>query len=635
MSDNRAYTYDVLPEGSADDEDFSVHQTSPSWVLTFISWQYRDTLRIDSSQGSTLNTANLDKLKAVRNPLVVVNDCLSVSVTCNKGSYTPNMEATLVQTDVNYLTEIAPGDFCFVNMCNWQADAERIAQAAAALSPINGFNDGFKGLFKVQSVRRTVSVNQNGAKSVIFKITGFGFTEFNNSIYFDPTVVKQNEGDFTFSKRLAESWYSLINNNASLPIQKVIRILSETFIGRGLSTENTAGSPHDSQGNLFFLPSSVGKLLGLPGVTCAKDIYNFIMGIQYYGNTNANLEYQGFNPSGLQNTSGRTWEMPSSFNCPGVTYLKAEYWNNIKTWDILSQYVNRPINEFYTCFRVDPAQNSIMPTVVFRQIPFTTEDFVLNGSSVNTNAKVTRFLTLPRWRINPGIVVSEDLGREEAARINYVQIFGKVLQNTSQGTDNTQETIRGNYVYEKNDIQRSGLKAVIVSNSFDIFSEKADKVYNSITWAKIVGDAMIGAHLRLNGTLICFGIIDPITIGDNVEWDNVVYHIEQVSHTCSIDPGSGNKNFRTVISLSQGMSLSSSAQYGSIYPQMSNPNAYAERVADYSNNQILPGISESQDTDSRPSLDKPKGKPTTPNNPYPQPKEIKTFLSKPVVKKKK
>lgn len=635
MSDTRAYTYPIGPNGSGFDEDERVHQSSPSWILTFVSWKYRDTLRIKFAQGANQGNSDLDKLKSVNNPLVVRNDCISVTTTSNKAAHTPNMEATLVQTDTNYLTAIAPGDFVIVNMLNWEKDAEDVAIRAEKLQPINGLKDGFKGLFKVQSVRRVVGISPEGIKTVRFKITGFAFTEFNNIIYFDPSVVQQQfEGDLVFSKRLAETWHQQINENKGVPVQKIIRILAETFIGKGVSSQpgNSLGT-HDSQNTSFYMPSAIGSLLGISNVTAAKDIYNFIFGIQKYNNTNANSAHSGLNPSGLSNINGRTWE---SANCPGVSLLKGEYWNQVTTWDILNQYVNRPINEMFTCFRVAPNKDSVVPTVVLRQTPFTSEDFILNGQGVVGNQNITRFLTLPRWHIDPAMVLMEDMGRDEALRINYVQVFGRVLQATNQGTDFTMESSMGNYVYEKNDIQRSGLKPTVVTSQFDLFGENSGSSYNSISWAKILGDAMIGAHLRLNGTLVCLGIVDPIPAGDNLEYDGTVYHIEQVSHTSSIDSGSGIKVFRTTISLSQGVSVASNSKKdgGTIYAQMRNPNAYAERAKDYKNNGILPGVSESQDIPSRPDLDK-NDPMKSPNSGFPQPKEITVSQAKPKKKKGK
>jgi hypothetical protein len=621
MSDSRAYTYEINPNSDGEDEHGSVNQTSPSWILTFVSWQFRDTLRTNFANGASSSNGDLGALKAVNPPMVVRNDCVELSVTSSKGSQTPNFEAVLVQTDINYLTAIAPGDFVTINMLNWEADAERVALNSASQKPINGIKDGFKGIFKVQSVRRSVIVNpQTGAKTVAFRITGFAFTEFNNTIYFDPSVVQQFEGDVIFAKRLAENWYKLINDNSAVPIQRLIKILSETFIGQGVSSAKSALKSHDSQNVGFFMPAVIGKLLGIDDVIAAKDIYNFVMGIQSYANVNANSAFTGLNPSELTNTSGRTWETDTV--CPGVSLLKGEYWNQVKTWDILNQYVNRPINEFYTCFRVAPDKDSVLPTVVLRQTPFTTEDF---AKGPNAALKNTRFLTLPRWKIDPALVISEDIGRDEAARINYVQVFGKVLQGTDTGSDFTMESVLGNYVYEKNDIQRSGLKPTVISSTFDIYPGKG-KSYLSVGWAKILGDALIGLHLRLNGTVVCVGIVDPIPVGDNFEYNNIVYHLEQVSHSCSIDRASGIKIFRTMVSLSQGVSVTS-GNGGVVYGQMNNTNAYKERKDDAKLNQILPGVSESQNIPIRDGLDQ-AAPLDSPNKSFPQPREITVFASK-------
>jgi hypothetical protein len=652
MADTRAYIYPIDPDPaygvSAPDEDNYVNTSSPSWILTFVRWRYRDTLRIkdiakyNQSQGQN----SLVDLKAIEETLVVRNDCISVSVSCNKGSYTPSMEATLVQTNVDYLTDVCPGDFVFVNMLNWETDAENVAlRADAAQSAINGIDDGFKGFFKVQSVRRTVAVinPQTGAKGVIVRITAFAFTEFNNAIYFNQSVALQQSGSLTFSSQISAAWAELTSQNATqtFSLRQIIKLLTQSFIGSGIPGSAIATIPGDTPATTttvqqtpndrFFMPAMVGTLLGVPGVGFAVDTYNFIFGLQTYSATNSNTStYLGLNPVGLQQQSGtRFWFTPD--DCPGSSILKPEYWDQVKTWDILSQYTNRPVNEFFSCFRVAPYSNSVMPTVVFRQIPFTNEDFSTTIGSQGTvnNPQVTRFMTLPRWKINASMVISEDIGRDEAARINYVQIFAKSLLGAG-GTDYTQETIKQNYVQDINDIQRSGLRPAVMSSLFDMLPAVSVDTYNSPFWAKIVGDALIGGHLKYNGTIVCAGIVDPIAIGDNVEYNGVVYHIEQITHKCDINPQTGIKSFRTVLSLSNGLDVHSSAQYGTIYPGMKYGNAYAERTSDSKHSQILPGVSEAQDIPPRngnlePNAAQVKGQP---NLSYPQPQQIKLFPSK-------
>ena len=148
-------------------------------MLTFIRWANRD----------PNNYTNPDGGLATTQPLVVVNDCISVTVNGSKASHTPAMHAVLRAGDINYMTAVAPGDFVFVNMVNWSQNLGELAERAKKLQPINELKDGFKGFFKIQSVRRTLGISPSGAKEVVFTIDRFGFTEFNNSIYFNPHLI--------------------------------------------------------------------------------------------------------------------------------------------------------------------------------------------------------------------------------------------------------------------------------------------------------------------------------------------------------------------------------------------------------------------------------------------------------------
>jgi hypothetical protein len=47
---------------------------------------------------------------------------------------------------------------------------------------------------------------------------------------------------------------------------------------------------------------------------------------------------------------------------------------NKPLWSVLQQFLNPTVNEMYTCLRVNK-DNRVVPTLVVRQIPFTTEAF--------------------------------------------------------------------------------------------------------------------------------------------------------------------------------------------------------------------------------------------------------------------
>ena len=393
MNGNNAYTIDLTANTTSTDEDGAINQSSPTWVLTFVRFENRDTLR--NSTISPLVTAPGD-------PLVVENDCVAITTTMNKGTLTPSMEATLKETDVNYLASVAPGDFVFVNMHNWEHYARETAIKAKNGNPINGPNDGFKGIFKIQSIRKIISVSEaDGKKSVFYKIDGYGFTEFNNTIYFNQNLLASGSQDnfSLFIRRLSQDWANIVNPNGFFNVQKIVSVLITSFIGNGI---NTSDLSDNFKANLptantqFQIPSLVAKLLGVPRATAAKDIYNYLFGIQTYSaNTNQTMA-EGLNPA-----------LQSSFNGPGFHYTTTqvygdsffmpEFWNAAKAWSIINQYLNSPLNEIYTCYKLS-SDNRIYPTVVFRQIPFTTQDF---QTRFNINPSVTPFLTVPDGPLIP------------------------------------------------------------------------------------------------------------------------------------------------------------------------------------------------------------------------------------------
>lgn len=611
MADSIAYTYKIDPykdpngNKSSDEEDL-VHQSSPSWVLTFVRWENRDTFRVKDTPFSE-----------VRDPLIVENDCIQVSVSVNKASHTPSMTATLVMSDVNYETAIHPGDFVFVNMLNWQEKSREVADKVRANKSINGPEDGFKGVFKVQGVRRILITDPNtGAKIVLFKINGFAFTELNNVIYFNPFMLDPNQdpkNQILFASQIGKDWSHIVTDKAETSSQNIIAYLLQSFIGTGISDEGrndkfgTVKSPNIH----YFIPGLVGTLLGVSGAKAAKDIYDCIFGVQSYASGAAQSLSSGMNPSGLSIKFGRIYYTKTP--CEGESLLKPEYWNQVKTWAIINQFTNSPLNEIYTCFRISK-NNKVMPTIIYRQIPFSSE--------VCKETPITRFLNLPRWKINPSMVFELDIGREESARVNFVQYFGKTTVS-DKGTHMSLQIGQTNYSYDPEDIKRSGLRPYVITSNFDELTPNKTSI-RSKAWANIMSDALIGGHLKLNGTIQCVGIVEPIAVGDNLEFDDVVYHIEQVSHNCSIDVQTGKRTFRTQISLSSGVSVSSSVK-GTRYAEMTNENAYKLRESDYEDIQILPGVSESQDIKKRPnSVD---GK-RTDNKPFPQPEGIPGLTKK-------
>lgn len=582
-----------------------VHQTSAAWVLTFLRWSIRDTLR--TSPTITANFATI-----ANQPLVVENDCIQLSVSDSKSVLTPSMTATLLLTDVNYETDVSPGDFVFVNMLNWESEARRVADNARNMQAINGVDDGFKGFFKVQSVRKSLMTDpQSGTKFYAVKITGFAFTEFNNSIYFNPYLIdKSDQNLLLFTSQLNIDWSSIQSDKGLNDIQQIVKALIQCFIGTGFTDQGRKVQDGTilSANTHFYMPQGVGNLLGLDGLESAKDAYNFLFGIQSYSANQNQTLAQGMTPTGISpdaTDSDRFMLIPGS-PVEGVSVTRPEYWNQVKAWSILNQFTNAPLNELYTCFRISP-NGSVMPTMVFRQIPFTTDNFDSGSYSV------TKFMNVPRWNIDPALAFSFDLGKDEVARINFVQYFGRSV-NGPAGYDISDEIAKQNYLYDIDDVKRNGLKPYVVTSEFDRTpTGDSQGTFRSPGWAKIVGDALIGGHLKLSGTISFVGIPEPIAVGDNLQFDNVVYHIEQVMHVAMIGQD-GKKTFRTTITVSNGVDIQSGQNV--VYSEMQYGSAYDKRQADYDSTQILPGVSESQDIKLRPIS---PDQPLSPNQSFKEP----------------
>lgn len=602
-ANHKAYTYNIAPNGSNPDDlsnDIFVHQTSPAWVLTFLRWKVRDTLRTTPTDGQTYQTI-------ASQPLVVENDCIQLNVSDSKAVLTPSMSASLIMTDVNYETELSPGDFVFVNMLNWESEARRVANNARGQKPINGINDGFKGFFKIQSVRKILNVDpQSGIKFYSVQITAFAFTEFNNCIYFNPYLIdKSDQNTLLFANQIGIDWANLQTEKGLTKIQAVMQYLINSFIGVGLDDlgRKTNEFAPITPNVHFFMPQGVGNLLGLGHLQSAKDAYNYMFGIQQYSANSSATIAQGMNPSGVpQNATadgnGRFIFLPDPVE--GDTVTKPEYWNQIKAWAILNQFTNAPLNELYTCFRVAPS-GSVMPTLIFRQVPFTTDNFE-NGSY-----KVTRFMSIPRWNIHPSLAFGFNLGKDEALRMNFVQYYGRSVSGPA-GFDISDETAQQNYVYDIDDVRRNGLRPYVVTSEFDRLPQAPYSAngFRSPGWSRIMGDSLIGGHLKFSGTINFVGIPEPIAVGDNLQFDSTVYHIEGINHNAAQQPD-GKKFFRTDVTLSSGVSIQSGDNVA--YSEMNLGSAYDKRKNDYDTTQILPGVSEAQDTYYRTDSPEP-----TPNN---------------------
>lgn len=568
------------------------HQSSPGYMLTFIRWSNRDTFNYEG-----------DNL-ASRRPLVVINDAIQVSVTNSKNSITPSLSAVLKGGDINYSTAVAPGDYVFCNMKNWATEVydgpnkQKLYQRAVNGQAINKYQDGFKGFFKVQSCRKAIVVDpQTGKKTLGYRLTAFACTEFNTTIYYDPLVFNAFQGNYKlFNAQFNNFWSDIVSGKKPFSIQNIMQLLIESLIGYG--TEQLSAKLPNPANRHFRVPPVVGSLLGIKNARYAYEIYNFLFGIWSPSNSRAPTISEGFNPGVEQESNPSFYKTPTELD--GRRVLAAEFWNNVKIWSIVTSYLNSLVNEMYTTFRVN-INGDVMPTVVARQKTFTSQHYRKGQSVGQSRSKVnaaqrkfvSRHLEMPRWRIYPEMITDINLGRDEAARINYVQVYTRTLSANDQ-KNRALQTGQGNYVVDIDDIERHGLKPYIATAQFD-FPEnaKTNQPNKGAEWAQLVGDFLIGGHLREAGSIQCVGIEEPISIGDKLQLGNTVYEIDGVTHAMSVAPN-GKKVFRTTLQLSFGMDLRSNNERP-VYPEMEFTDSFSNRRDSFNNEALLPGTGDTQD----------------------------------------
>jgi hypothetical protein len=532
--------------------------------------------------------------------LVVENDCITVSVSTSKTNYTPSVSATFTGGDINYSTAINPGDFMFVNIVNSSVKAREIRLRIQEGKPVNQVGDGFKGFFRVNNVGKIINTDPgSGQKILRYQITGYGFVEFQNTIYYNPSI---GPADTNTQYGLNSFLPEIIGKQQN--IQTVITLMTSMILGKGAG--NAAVGVFASKSQPYQLPSTVFKLLGIDG-KYAIDAYRIMLGIwtkfslgtnviddtSFGENDMSDYSYatnlrNGFNPDYKSDENKKSFQFMknglSGYIEPQTTSLV-----NVSLIDLIKRFSNDLLNETYVCFRVDKDSNSILPKLIVRQKPFTTEHFETKGN-------VTRFMSLPRWKISADLIYSLNVSKTDSLRFNFVHIVTQPATLGNSDSINASANSRFLAQFDEKDMQRNGLRPYTSYNNFDWTTDKSEG--NAAYWNRLCFDWVYGGHLKTNGTLSCVGIQDDICIGDNLELEDTIYHIESINHVASIS-AEGYKSFRTNITLTNGVDKRTSAA-GPVYPEMDYSTTYEDRANNYNEEYgIMPGYSDTQDILSR------------------------------------
>jgi hypothetical protein len=572
--------YDVSLDYAKDGGlDFS---SSPDWCLAVfrlsrpISYSRKET----ASFGPVISGGMLRKEK----PLIIRSDCLHVSVSGSKNSSTKTLNCTLKGT-TNYLSAntILNGDWILGWMHTSPGDTDEIVKALQAGEPANDFKSGLKFIGRVHSIRKHRSSSIiTGAKTVVYTLQAIGFEELSTIFFYDPALATLDETKdiWRFLAQIgldAFQYLSAVHKEAGI-IQDNAEDFFDKFldivVGKGTKSIPDAGhdlyghklsiSPQEQLGApySYLIPLSVATTLGRTtaderkgannGHSCYgyADVLTTLTGVQKYQPEDPEPAHKGFVPE-IDYTSS---PQANRLRCPERikgTYIPIEpVFINSPLWTILNQFKNPTVNEMYTCIKPNLA-GDLMPTIVFRQIPFSSESI-----EEDPEMPLTRFLSLPRWIIPEALIVDEDIGRSNATHFNFIHVYGQLspYQQKQQWAITDQMT-RNAPIIDTVNVASYGFRPYMSTVACTITdATRADGVR---TWMEAIADWTIGSEHTLNGVINCKGIQAPIAEGDNIELNGVAYHIEGITHTCSMN--GDNKTFNTTISISNGMPIDQSS----------------------------------------------------------------------------
>ena len=468
---------------------------------------------------------------------------------------------------IKYSSVFAPGDWAMLWMVNNVADFKRISAAVLAGGTANDFNSGLKFIGRVNSIREILNTHQDGKKQFRYSLTLKSFSEFGTYVFYNPLLSDITGNDAANIARvlseMSTQWSNIFQNTAtgSDNISNIVSLLIQIFLGAGpLQQFKQIDGQVRSPNAAFLIPAPILTTLGLPtsrqenaSGNKYSDMLHTLIGLQRYTQSPSNApSYEQFIPSNY-NQSIQDNQFLLTDPVPGTVINPPENFNNVTIWSLLAASMNSTLNEMYCTLRTSWKDGRIMPTFVLRQIIFSNDPNNLNNNGVENFKAYTPFLNLPRWKISDTYpLISYNLGTSDAGRFNFFVCKPANLERTGQPVADEANQYNNNNIYVDGlDIARNGLRTHFAMSTADV-SKDGSALTDVVNWKNLVADYWINGQYKQSGSMVLAGIQAPIAIGDNIEFDGRVFHIEQIEHVYSVSPR-GIKSFITILGLSHGI----------------------------------------------------------------------------------
>jgi len=519
-------------------------------------WNYNDRI---TSQGVT----QLDTLSEL---IISTVSCRQIQTAKSKSQPDGTFSFVLAPTK-NWVEEITPGSWCCILMGNTPITKQDLIKAN---------RQQVKMIGKIESVRAEVVVNDEGARSTTFNVTGVDWGHiFNSVLYIDNLIASTNDTGGQGNTAAVVIRNALFGADGASPqirpvfdnLRSIIGVFGQPAVGLTKAGED------------------INRL--------AKAVYNFripkeMVDFFSFVNEHGPIKSQLINNI-LSLQTGRLVGVEEYDTSPeALGYIDPFTLQGTNTfWQILLENSNPALNEMFCEMIWDDQEtesNNLSLTLFNRIKPFSFSDSdpnnLKNLRSYFKNLR-THYIQTTGGDIDPVDVISLNAGTNWRDKYNFVEIkpnfsdFNVIGNWSAQKCQDSDATA----------FEREGFRPYIVGTKQ--FPFKGEKTSTSSTiqvdfdqllpWVKLLREWFFDTHRMLNGTITLHGIDEYIAVGDNIRFEAgllnptpninaatvaagqnqyILAHIENVSHSFTIVNGDA-RSYVTTIQFVRGIVVDS------------------------------------------------------------------------------